>query len=156
LHAKIDSVGVETQRNVVKEEMRQRYDNQPYGTILRETVKRSHQVHPYHWPVIGSLDHQNTATLKEFMQFYRTYSLPNTPVLTIAVAIDCAQTETKVSHYFSAVPVGIGTINRPPVTEPKRTQEIKDVEYDNIQLPAVVLRCNFPPRKHPDTYALNM
>src|SRR5690606_16294920 len=156
LHAKIDSVGVETQRNVVKEEMRQRYDNQPYGTILRETFKRSHQVHPYHWPVIGSLDHLNAATLDEFMQFYRTYYVPNNAVLSIAGDIDYAQTETWVRQYFSEIPDGIGTINRPQVTEPKRTQEIKDVVYDNIQLPAVVLAYNLPPKKHPDTYALNM
>ncbi|PPL01501.1 Predicted Zn-dependent peptidase [Parapedobacter indicus] len=156
LHAKIDTVGVETQRNVVKEEMRQRYDNQPYGTILRETFKRSHRVHPYHWPVIGSLDHLNAATLDEFMQFYRTYYVPNNAVLSIAGDIDYAQAETWIRAYFSEIPVGIGTINRPNITEPKRTQEIKDVVYDNIQLPAVVLAYNLPSKKHRDSYALNM
>jgi len=156
LHAKIDTVGVETQRSVVKEEMRQRYDNQPYGTVLRETFKRTHQVHPYNWPVIGSLEHLNAASLDEFMQFYRTYYVPNNAVLSIAGDIDYAQAEAWVRKYFAEIPVGIGTINRPTVKEPKRNAEIRDVVYDNIQLPAVIQAYNLPPKKHEDSPALSM
>jgi len=156
LHAKIDTVGVETQRSVVKEEMRQRIDNQPYGTVLQETFKRTHQVHPYHWPVIGSLEHLNAASLDEFMTFYRTYYVPNNAVLTIAGDIDYTQTETWVRKYFSEIPVGTGTIRRPAVTEPRRTEEIRDIVYDNIQLPAVIQAYNLPPLKHEDTPALKM
>ncbi|MEC3879282.1 M16 family metallopeptidase [Parapedobacter sp. 10938] len=156
LHAKIDSVGVETQRNVVKEEMRQRIDNQPYGTILQETFKRTHLVHPYKWPVIGSMDHLNAATLDEFMQFYNTYYVPNNAVLSIAGDIDYDQTEEWVRAYFAEIPVGTGTINRPTVTEPRRTAETRDVVYDNIQLPAVIQAYNLPPKKHKDSHALSM
>ena len=156
LHAKVDTIGVETQRSVVKEEMRQRIDNQPYGTILQETFKRTHQVHPYHWPVIGSLDHLNAATLDEFMQFYKTYYVPNNAVLAIAGDIDYEQAEEWVRTYFAEIPVGIGTINRPTVKEPKRVEEIRDVVYDNIQLPAVIQAYNLPPKKHEDSHALSM
>ncbi|HWK56904.1 MAG TPA: pitrilysin family protein [Parapedobacter sp.] len=156
LHAKIDTVGVETQRNVVKEEMRQRIDNQPYGTILQETFKRTHLVHPYKWPVIGSLDHLNAATLDEFMQFYNTYYVPNNAVLSIAGDIDYDQTEEWIRKYFTEIPVSIGTINRPTVTEPRRTEETRDIVYDNIQLPAVIQAYNLPPKKHQDSHALSM
>ncbi|MFB2120367.1 M16 family metallopeptidase [Parapedobacter sp. 2B3] len=156
LHAKIDTIGVETQRSVVKEEMRQRIDNQPYGTILQETFKRTHLVHPYKWPVIGSLDHLNAATLDEFMQFYNTYYVPNNAVLSIAGDIDYDQTEEWVRAYFTEIPVGTGTINRPTVTEPRRTEETRDVVYDNIQLPAVIQAYNLPPKKHKDSHALSM
>src|SRR5690606_2280191 len=77
LHAKIDSIGVTTQREVVKEEMRQRYGNQPYGTFYPEVLKRAYQKHPYQWAPIGSLDHLNAASLDEFMAFYETYYVPN-------------------------------------------------------------------------------
>ncbi len=50
MHAKIETVGVETQREVVKEEKRQRMDNQPYGSILPEILKHAYTVHPYRWP----------------------------------------------------------------------------------------------------------
>lgn len=156
LHAKIDTVGVETQRSVVKEEMRQRIDNQPYGTILQETFKRTHLVHPYKWPVIGSLDHLNAATLDEFMQFYKTYYVPNNAILSIAGDIDYDQTEEWIRKYFTEIPVGTGIINRPTVTEPRRTEETRDIVYDNIQLPAVIQAYNLPPTKHKDSPALNM
>ncbi|HWK99958.1 MAG TPA: pitrilysin family protein, partial [Parapedobacter sp.] len=156
LHAKIDTIGVETQRSVVKEEMRQRIDNQPYGTILQETFKRTHLIHPYQWPVIGSLDHLNAATLDEFMQFYNTYYVPNNAVLSIAGDIDYDQTEEWVRAYFSEIPVGTGTINRPTITEPRRTKETRDIVYDNIQLPAVIQAYNLPPKKHKDSDALSM
>ena len=155
-HAKIDTVGVETQRNVVKEEMRQRIDNQPYGTILQETFKRTHRVHPYKWPVIGSLDHLNAASLDEFMQFYNTYYVPNNAVLSIAGDIDYDQAEAWIRTYFSEIPKGTGTINRPSVTEPKRSEETRDIVYDNVQLPAVIQAYNLPPKKHEDSPALNM
>src|SRR5438270_1625426 len=71
MHAKIEQVGVNTQREVVKEEKRQRMDNQPYGSILTEVLKRAYKVHPYRWPTIGSMEHLNAATLEEFIGFYK-------------------------------------------------------------------------------------
>jgi len=156
LHAKIDTVGVNTQREVVKEERRQRYENQPYGTIAPEILKRSFQVHPYQWAPIGSMDHLNAATLEEFMDFYRTFYVPNNAVLTIAGDLDYDQTEKWVRKYFSEIPKGTKPIPRPNVTEPKRNQEIRDIIYDNIQLPAVIQAYNLPALNHPDIYALGM
>src|SRR5690554_5639005 len=54
LHAKIDEIGVNTQRGVIKEEKSQTQDNRPYGTIVKEVFERTHQNHPYNWTVIGS------------------------------------------------------------------------------------------------------
>ncbi|GAA4799525.1 pitrilysin family protein [Olivibacter ginsenosidimutans] len=156
MHAKIDSVGVETQREVVKEEKRQRMDNQPYGSILIEVLKRAYQKHPYHWATIGSMEHLNAASLDEFMTFYKTYYVPNNAVLSIAGDIDYDQTEAWVKKYFDEIPKGQGEINRPHITEPKRDQEIRDTVYDNIQLPAVVEAYNLPRKDSPDSYALNM
>ena len=156
LHAKIDSIGIATQRSVIKEEKKQSYDNRPYGTILMETFKRTHQVHPYNWAVIGSPEHLDAATQEEFMQFYRTYYVPNNAVLSIAGDIDYAQAEEWVRTYFTEIPVGIGTIQRPSVKEPRRTEEIRDIVHDNIQLPAVIQAYNLPPKKHEDSPALDM
>jgi len=156
LHAKIDSIGVETQREVVKEEKRQRMDNQPYGSILVEILKRAYHQHPYRWAPIGSMEHLNAASLKEFMDFYKTYYVPNNAVLSIAGDIDYDQAEQWVKKYFTEIPKGTQPINRPTVTEPARNQEIRDVVYDHIQLPAVVEAYNLPRKDSPDSYALNM
>lgn len=156
LHAKVDSVGVNTQREVVKEEKRMRVDNQPYGTILSEVLKRSFQKHPYQWAPIGSMEHLNAAKLSEFMDFYKTYYVPNNAVLSIAGDLDYDQTEKWVKEYFSEIPKGTKPINRPTIKEPTRTKEIRDVIYDNIQLPAVIEAYNLPPKNDPDSYALDM
>lgn len=156
LHSKVDITGVETQREVVKEERRQRYENQPYGTILPETLVRAYQKHPYQWAPIGSMDHLNAATIEEFQQFYKDFYVPNNATLTIAGDIDYATTESLVKNYFSQIPKGSKKIYRPNVIEPKKTTEIRDIIYDNIQIPAVIQAYNLPPRNHPDSYALSM
>lgn len=156
LQAKIDTVGVNTQREVVKEERRQRYENQPYGTILPEVLKRAYHEHPYQWPPIGSMDHLNAAKLGEFIDFYKTFYVPNNAVLSIAGDLDYKQTEDWVKKYFSEIPKGTKEIPRPNVTEPRRNKEIRDIVYDNIQLPAVIEAYNLPRKDHPDAYALDM
>ena len=55
LHAKVENIGIETQREVVKEEKRQRVDNQPYGTFMYEIFRRAFKEHPYMWMPIGSM-----------------------------------------------------------------------------------------------------
>jgi predicted Zn-dependent peptidase len=156
LHAKIDEVGLETQREVVKEEKRQRYDNQPYGSIFPETLSRAYSQHPYRWAPIGSLDHLNAASLDEFMQFYKDFYVPNNAILTIAGDIDYVQTREWVEKYFSEIPKGNKEIYRPDIKEPKKTEEIRDIIYDNIQIPAVIQAYNLPPKNHPDTYPLEI
>src|SRR5688572_6685899 len=81
LHAKVDIKGIETQREVVKEERRQRIDNQPYGTILEETFKRAYKVHPYRWPIIGSMAHLEAAVEADYKKFYKDFYVPNNAVL---------------------------------------------------------------------------
>lgn len=156
LHPKIDQIGVDTQREVIKEEKRQSYDNRPYGTILPETMKRAYSVHPYKWPVIGSMEHLDSARLQEFMDFHKSYYVPNNAVLTVAGDIDYAQAEKWVRTYFEEIPSGPKTFFRPNVKEPKKSAEVRDVIYDNIQIPAIIQAYNLPPKNHPDSYALSM
>lgn len=156
LHAKIEDVGVETQREVVKEEKRQRMDNQPYGSILTELLKRAYKVHPYQWAPIGSLDHLNAATLEEFIAFYKTFYVPDNATLSIAGDIDIEQTKSAVAKYFQDIPKGIKEIPRPKVVEPQQKAEVRDDIFDNIQLPAVIQAYHTPAQGTPDSYALDM
>jgi predicted Zn-dependent peptidase len=156
LQSKVDQTGVDTQREVVKEEKRQSYDNRPYGSILIETLKRAYTVHPYRWAPIGSLDDLNEASIEEFQQFYKDFYVPNNATLTIAGDLDYAQTEKWVREYFSAIPKGAKEIYRPTVVEPKKTAEIRDIIYDNIQIPAVIQAYNLPKQTAADSYALSM
>lgn len=156
LHAKIEEIGLETQREVVKEEKRLRVDNQPYGSLLEDVFSRAYTQHPYRWVPIGSMEHLNAATLEEFMEFYKTFYVPNNATLSIAGDIDIETTKKLVDKYFSGIPKGTGEIPRPNVVEPKQTKEIRDTVYDEIQLPAVVQAYHIPAQGTEDHYALQV
>lgn len=156
LHAIIDETGVETQREVVKEEYRQRYDNQPYGTFLPEMFKRGFEVHPYNWVPIGSLEHLNQAKIEEFRDFYKTYYVPNNATLSIAGDINKPQVKKWIEKYFAEIPMGTKPMNRPTVKEPIKNKEVRDTIYDNIQLPGVMMGYHTPAQGTPDSYAVSM
>jgi predicted Zn-dependent peptidase len=156
LHAKVDSVGIETQREVVKEERRLRVDNTPYGSLLEETMKRSYKVHPYRWSVIGSMEHLNAAKDEEFKEFYKTFYVPENAVLSIAGDLNIEETKVLVEKYFGDIPSGGHEIPRPTEVEPQQTAEVRDIVYDNIQLPAVIQAYHVPAQGTEDYYAVSM
>ncbi|MFN0203911.1 MAG: M16 family metallopeptidase [Bacteroidia bacterium] len=156
LHLKVDKEGVETQRKVVKEERSQRLDNRPYGSILEQVFKHGFKVHPYNWVPIGSAQYIDQATLDEFMDFYKTFYVPNNATLCIAGDINVGQTKEWITKYFGDIAKGTKEIPRPKVVEPPLGGEVKDVVYDNIQLPAVVHGYRSPAQGTPDFYAVSM
>jgi predicted Zn-dependent peptidase len=156
LHAKVEKVGIETQRQVVKEERRQRMDNQPYGRLLEETMKRLYTVHPYKHSVIGSMEHLDAAQEEDYVQFYKDFYRPDNAILSIAGDIDIEQTKKLIDIYFRDIPRGKGEIYRPNIVEPPLTREVRDTFYDNVQLPAVVLAYRIPAQGTPDYYAVQM
>lgn len=155
LHANIQNIGVETQREVVKEEKRQRVDNQPYGSWLENMMKRLYTEHPYNWVPIGSMDHLNAAQLDEFMAFYKKFYVPNNATLSIAGDIDVEKTKELIAAYFGDIPRGADVV-QPIVQEPALGGEKTATIYDNIQLPAIMMGYRMPPQTSDDAYALQM
>ncbi len=207
LHAKVNNKGIETQRSVVKEEKRQRVDNQPYASFITEMFLRSFPNHPYNWVPIGSMEHLDAAQEEDYVNFYKTFYVPSNATLSIAGDLDIEQTKKWIDKYFASMPKGqainlyrdylaydnttfqtkygveknvfdedlffestdkkaIAKINEfsniPTLV--KRTQKdsepidgiIKDVVYDNIQLPALFMGYKFPEQTNADSYALEM
>jgi len=106
LHAKVDIKGIETQRSVVKEEKRQRVDNQPYGSFFTEMFKRVFTNHPYNWAPIGSMEHLDAAQEEDYVNFYKDYYVPSNATLSIAGDIDIEQTKKWIDKYFGTMPSG--------------------------------------------------
>ena len=156
LHAKIEAIGVNTQKEVVKEEKRQRVDNQPYGTIIGNVFSRAFKLHPYRWQPIGSLEHLSRAKLQDFKDFYNTFYVPNNCVLSVAGDIDIAKTKQVINNYFATIPKGKNVIPRPTVVEPPLGGEVKDIIEDNIQLPAVIQAYRAPKQGSDEYYAFNV
>lgn len=155
LHANVDEIGIETQRNVIKEERSQTVDNRPYGRLLEESMKRAYREHPYRWSVIGDMAHLDAADENDFLQFYNTFYVPNNAILSIAGNIDIEETKVLVSKYFASIPRGADII-RPNIVEPPLFNEVRDTFYDNIQLPAVVMTYRIPAMGTNDFYAVDM
>ncbi len=153
---KVDSIGVETQRKVVKEERKQRLENTPYGTLLEKIFSNAFKVHPYRWTPIGSAQYIDQAKLEEFIDFYKTYYVPNNATLTIAGDFDIEKTKALVQKYFGQIPKGSKEIVRPKIVEPAQTAEVRDIVYDNVQLPMVCQVYHMPAQGTPDYYALSM
>jgi zinc protease len=106
LHAKVDIKGIETQRSVVKEEKRQRVDNQPYGSMFTEIFSHVFTKHPYNWAPIGSMEHLDAAQEEDYVNFYKTFYVPSNATLSIAGDIDIAQTKKWIDQYFGSIPKG--------------------------------------------------
>lgn len=106
LHAKVDNTGIETQRSVVKEEKRQRVDNQPYGTFFTEMFKNMFTKHPYNWMPIGSMEDLDAAQEADYVEFYHTFYVPANATLSIAGDLNLADTKKWVDKYFGSVPSG--------------------------------------------------
>ena len=156
MHANIDTIGVETQNEVVKEEKRLRIDNQPYGSFLAEMNKRAYKEHPYQWTTIGKMEHLDAATLDEFMDFYHKFYVPENAILSIAGDIDIGQTKKLIEAYFGPIPRGKVPIETITIVEPPLTSEIRDTVYDNIQLPGVMMAYRIPQAGTDDFYAIEL
>ncbi|MCB9038859.1 MAG: insulinase family protein [Lewinellaceae bacterium] len=156
LHAKVEQEGVETQREVVKEEMRSRYDNQPYGSFLKEISKRLYQKYPYMWTPIGSMDHLNAASEEDYVNFYKQFYVPNNAVLVIAGDFEAKQAREWVSKYFSGIPKREGDIYRPNVKEPPLGKQVRDTIFDEVQLPGLFKAYRTPAIGEKDFYAMSM
>ncbi|MCU0348100.1 MAG: insulinase family protein [Saprospiraceae bacterium] len=155
LHAKVENVGIETQRQVVKEERRQRIDNQPYGSVVEQSMKRAYRNHPYKWPIIGYMEHLDAAQEADYKQFYADYYVPNNATLSIAGDIKIDEAKTLVNQYFGSIPKGKDPY-RPNIVEPALGGEVRDTIFDNVQLPAVIQTYRIPAQGTPDFYAVTM
>lgn len=157
LHAKVDNKGIETQREVVKEEKRMRLDNSPYAKAFTTDIPGLvFKNHPYKWSVIGSMDHLNAASEEDYKNFYKDFYNPNNATLCIAGDFDVNTARKLVEDYFSDIPKG-NKIQRPNAKEEPITSEIFKTTTDkNIQLPAVAMVYRIPDIKDEDNYVLNM
>jgi predicted Zn-dependent peptidase len=155
LHAKVDQVGVDTQREVVKEERRQRYENQPYGTLTMEVLKRAFRSHPYQWPTIGYMEDLASASEADYQAFYKKFYVPNNAVLVVAGDFDATHARELITRYFGDIPRGAPVV-QPLATEAPLGGEVRDIIHDRIQLPAVVMGYRIPANGTPDFYAVEL
>ncbi|HLV91967.1 MAG TPA: pitrilysin family protein [Aequorivita sp.] len=145
------------EKQVVKNEKRQRVDNAPYGHNFYVIHKNLYpEGHPYSWEVIGSLEDLQNATLQDVKDFYNRWYVPNNVTLTIAGDIDVDQAKKWVDKYFGEIERGEGIpkMEKQPVT----LSETKKLYYEDnfARLPQLTLTWPGVYQYHPDSYALEV
>lgn len=153
---KVDSVGVNTQKGVVIEELRMRYDNQPYGTMLMKMSERLFGGSSYGWATIGYIEHLEKATIEDFKEFYDNFYKPNNAILVIVGDIDIPETKKLVRAYFGIYPPSPPPIRNPFKLEPLK-ENIEEVVNDpKAQLPAIFMGFRGPKLGETDYYAMGI
>jgi zinc protease len=135
---------LDNQRDVVKNERRQNYENQPYNKarlILAEMMYPDE--HPYSWPTIGSQEDLSAASMEDVSEFFKTYYAPNNTSLVIAGDIDPAQTKAWVEKYFAAIPPG-PAVERVGTWMPELDGPRRAVAEDNVELPRLYYAWHTP------------
>jgi zinc protease len=147
---------VDLQRDVVKNERRQSYENRPYGMAdiaLNEMLFP--EGHPYHWPVIGYMEDLTAASYEDVVNFFRTYYAPSNASLVVAGDIDPARTRQLVEKWFSDVKAGPAPT---PMTIPgvALSGVQKKTMTDRVQLPRLTLAWLTPAHYEPGDAALDI
>ncbi|MFO0613883.1 MAG: pitrilysin family protein [Polyangiaceae bacterium] len=148
---------LEAQRKVVRNERRQRSENEPYAKVeLRMPELLYPEGHPYHHPVIGSHEDLEAAQVKDVQEFFATYYVPSN--LSLVVAGDFEPTETKalIEKYFGILEGG-KTPPPPPSAPPaKLTKVVRETILDAVEFPKVVMAFHSPARFQPGDAELDI
>ena len=147
---------VDAQRDVVKNERRQSYENRPYGmaeVMMSEMLYP--QGHPYHWPVIGYMEDLTAASYEDVVEFFKKYYSPANASLVVAGDIDSAKTRAAVEKWFGDVKPGPAA---EPMTIPgaQLTGVQRKTITDRVQLPRLYLAWLTPRHLEPGDGALDV
>jgi predicted Zn-dependent peptidase len=128
---------LQVQQNVVVEEYRQRYLNQPYGDIWLLLRPLAYKVHPYQWPTIGkSIDHIKNATLDDVKAFFYSHYAPNNAVMSISGGMSSEKVYQLVEKWFGDIPNRNLAVSDLPV-EPKQTEPRELYVKRKVPYPAI-------------------
>jgi len=152
----VDQGTLEREKQVVKNEKRQRVDNRPYGHTGHVIKKALYpKEHPYNWTVIGDLADLQAATLDDVREFYSTFYVPSNATMVIAGDFELEETKAKVKLWFGEIKAGKAMDAMPP--QPVALKETKKLYHlDNFaKLPEIRLTFPTVEQYHKDSYALD-
>lgn len=147
---------LEVQRQVIMEEFKQRYLNQPYGDASHLVRNLVYKVHPYRWPTIGlELSHIAKATLDEVKTFFYSHYAPNNAILAVVGHISFEETVRLAEKWFGPIPKRKITPRNLPQEPPQTAMRRMEVQR-NVPLDAIYLNFRTCGRNHPHYYATDM
>ncbi|MBW3660307.1 MAG: insulinase family protein [Gemmatimonadetes bacterium] len=146
----------ETQRGVVRNERRQRYENQPYGLWLEKVLGLLYPAgHPYRHPTIGSMEDLAAATFEDARAFFETWYRPNNCALVLAGDVEADDAFARVERWFGAIEPG--AVPEPPKVPAVRLEEDRlETVVEPVEVPRVYLAWHVPAWGRPGSHALDL
>ena len=146
----------EVQRNVVCEEFKQRYLNQPYGDVWLKLRPLAYKNHPYRWATIGKdLAHIEQATIDDVKDFFAKHYNPANAILVVAGAVNTEDVKELVEKWFGSIPRGEKPVRKLPV-EPEQTEPRREVVKADVPLNAIYMAFHMPARKDTAYYETDL
>ena len=144
------------QRDVVKNEKRQNYDNRPYGLVGARIAEILYpESHPYHWLTIGSLDDLTRASMDDIKAFFRHYYTPNNASLSIAGDFNSAEVRRLVEKHFGPIKRG-PDVSLPVVAQPTLNGTVRRGMEDRVSAPQLTMVWHSVPALSKDEAALDV
>lgn len=145
----------ESERKVVMEERRMRYEDDPSSAMLEQMMATAFLAHPYQWPVIGWMADLANITHEDLRRHYRTYYTPNNATIVVVGDFETRKLLPVIERYFGKIPRG----PEPPkmgAIEPRQQGERRIIVRREAELPAIFAGYHVPNLRHPDSYALEV
>ncbi|MBC7909044.1 MAG: insulinase family protein, partial [Pyrinomonadaceae bacterium] len=143
------------QRDVVKNEKRQNYDNRPYGLVRAKMAETLYPPdHPYHWLTIGSLEDLTAASMEDVKDFFRRFYTPNNASLVIAGDLKPAEARKLVEKYFGPIKRG-PEVKKMDSRQPSLEKEMRLTMEDRVTLPRIYMTWHSMPQYAKDEAALD-
>lgn len=126
-----DEESLATQKNVVMEEFKEHYINQPYGDVWHKMCALAYKVHPYQWPVIGlTLEHIEQVKMQSAKDFFFKYYRPNNAVMVVAGNVKTNEIFKLADKWFGEIPAGEKIIRNLPKEPQQNEQRVLEVKAD--------------------------
>lgn len=147
---------LEVQRNVVIEEFKQRYLNQPYGDVWLKLRPLAYKVHPYQWATIGkSLKHIQDASIDDVKAFFKKHYNPANAIMVVGGNVKLNDVKRLSEKWFSNIPASPKPARKLPI-EPAQTEERKETVHANVPLDALYKVFHMPARTEEGYYAADL
>jgi zinc protease len=154
----LDQENLDNQRDVVKNEKRQTYENRPYGSFYEKMMAAVFPPeHPYHHIPIGSMEDLNAASVDDVTSFFRTWYAPNNAVLSIVGDVDEEEAHAAAARFFGPISANPNLRQPPlPTVAPHIGREVREVVPDKVPLTRVYIGFRCPPFGSPEFDALEL
>jgi predicted Zn-dependent peptidase len=147
---------LEVQRNVVIEEFKQRYLNQPYGDVWLLVRPLAYKVHPYRWATIGKeISHIENAVMDDVKAFFKKFYTPTNAVLVVAGAVETEQVKALAKKWFEPISGGQKHVRNLPA-EPRQEEYRSETVERDVPFDAVYLNFHMCARNDPEYPAMDL